>query len=306
MTERTLDALDERLRSLGVPGAHRRRVVAEARDHLEELSAATDPETAVVRFGNVGEVARLVAAELATAATRRAALDTFGALALVGIAFAAALELVPLAGGWPDVFAGRISALGPVVAIALVVLSQVAFVSGCLAALRAVRIRGAGAVSDAELSLLRRRSAVALLAGAGTLAALAAFALDDRGLLAGWWVDGTLAASVLLLVPVALAGARLVLAARPAAQPGGEPGDVFDDLAPAFALAPIRRLALPDHPWRFALLTAAAVALAGTLAGWVAEGDVASGFVRGGFEAIALLICFSVLGRPLGLRRSPR
>lgn len=306
MIELTLDALDERLRTLGVPGAHRRGVVAEARDHLEELSVATDPETAVARFGDVDEVARLVAAELATAATRRAAFDTFGALALVGIAFAGALELLPLAGGWPDVFAGRISALGPVVAIALVVLSQVAFVSGCLAALRAVRIRGAGAVSGAELSLLRRRSAVALLAGAGTLAALAAFALDDSGLLAGWWVAGTLAVSVLLLVPVSVAGARLALAARPAAQPGGAPGDVFDDLAPVFALEPVRRLALPEHPWRFALLTAAAVALAGTFAGWVAEGDVASGFVRGGFEAIALLVCFSLLGRTLGLRRSPR
>jgi hypothetical protein len=42
----------------------------------------------------------------------------------------------------------------------------------------------------------------------------------------------------------------------------------------------------------------------GLVGGWYAEGDPGSGLVRGAFEAVALLACFAVLGRTLGLRRS--
>jgi hypothetical protein len=49
------------------------------------------------------------------------------------------------------------------------------------------------AVPDAELRLVRRRSAIALGAGAGTVLALAAFALDASGELAAWWAWATLA-----------------------------------------------------------------------------------------------------------------
>ena len=69
-------------------------------------------------------------------------------------------------------------------------------------------------------------------------------------------------------------------------------------------IEPARRLGLPMHPWRFALLIAASVGLLGFAAGWYAEGDPGSGVVRGGFEAVALLVCFAALGRTLGLRRS--
>lgn len=302
MIDPVLEELAARLDELGVRGKWRRRVLAEARDHLEELDAE-DEADAAGRFGDVGEVARLVAAGLATSRTRSAAFFVFGALALTGLVYTASLALVGPAGGWTDVTSGHAGAFGPLLAIALVVLPQVAFVSGCLALLRSVRIRRMP-VAEAELSLVRRRCTVALASGAATLLALGLMAANEAGALAAWWVVGTIAACVLLVIPLAFASVGVVRAGAPAALPGGGEGDVFDDLAPVFSNATVRRLDLPAHPWRFAALTAASVGLAGCAAGWYAEGDPGSGLVRGGFEAIALLACFALLGRVLGLRRS--
>jgi hypothetical protein len=78
---------------------------------------------------------------------------------------------------------------------------------------------------------------------------------------------------------------------------------VFDDLAPLLRLGPLRQLHLPEHPWRFAVMWAVAVGGVGFAGGWYVEGDPGSGLVRGVFEALALLVCFAVLGRILGLRR---
>jgi hypothetical protein len=186
----------------------------------------------------------------------------------------------------------------------MVVLPQIAFVAGCLALLRAVRVRRAHVVGDAELRLLRRRSGVALVAAAGTLLALATNALDIQGELADWWVWTTVVSCGVLALPLAFAGRSLARSARTAAAPVGAPRDIFDDLAPLFRFSAARWLGLLGHPWRFALACAAGVGMAGFAAGWYAEGDPGSGIVRGGFEAVALLICFAALGRILGLRRS--
>ena len=304
VTEAILGELADRLEALGVRGKWRSRVLAEARDHLEEL-AAEDEQDAAARFGDPGEVARLVAAQLANARTRSAAYETFGALALAGLALVASLALVPAAGGWPDIFSGRVAAAGPVVGLGLFVLPQIAFVSGCLALVRALRIRRVTA-TGVELGLLRRRSAVALAAGGASLVALAGDAVNSGGELAAWWTWTTVTACAVLTLPLAAAATRVAASATPEAPPGGAPGDVFDDLALLFALAPVRRLGLREHPWRFAALTAAAAGLAALAGGWYAEGDPGSGIARGGFEAIALLICFALLGRLLGLRQSKR
>ena len=306
MIDEVLDELTTRLDALGVRDGWRRRVLAEARDHLEELAAADGEEVAVDRFGDPGEVARLVAAQLATARTRAATYATFGALALVGLVFTASLALVPAAGGWPDLFDGKVRAAGPIAGLGLFFFPQIAFVSGCLALIHALRLRCAGACTEVELRLLRRRSAVGLAAGGAALVALAAAAVDLAGVLAGWWIWTTVVSCALLTIPVAAATTRLVRSTSPPALPGGRATDVFDDLAPLFALSPIRRLELPDHPWRFAALSAAAVGLVGVAGGWYAEGDPGSGIARGGFEAVALLICFALLGRLLGLRQSKR
>jgi hypothetical protein len=295
-----LAELARRLESLGVRGAEMERVLAEARNHLEEAQhAGGDP---VRRFGDAQQFARLVAVELVTARTRRATFGAFGALALAGAVYALAFALVPAAGGWPDIFAGRVGALGPLIAVAMVLLPQIAFVSGCLALLRALRMRNAPLVEHAQLDLLRRRSNIALGAATGTLVAVVLFAL--QGELAPWWTWATVAACVVLFLPLGVAARAVSGSVCPAAAPGGETGDVFDDLAPLLRLRPVRQLRLPGHPWRFAVLCAVAVGVAAFAAGWYAEGDPGSGLVRGIFEALALLICFAALGRKLGLRRS--
>ena len=306
MIEDVLRDLEHRLEGLGVGDEWRQRIVAEAGDHLAEAAEAAGEEGATLRFGNVETVAALVAAGLAGAKVRRGTYRAFAALAAAGIAFVGLLALVPAAGGWPDMFDGRIRATGPIAALALFVFPQVAFVSGCLALAQAHRLRRADACPEAELQLLRRRGAVALACGEAALLALALSAFDLTGVLAAWWVWVTVSACLVLSVPLAFAGVGIAHSAAPRALSEGRAGDVFQDFAPVFALDPIRRLDLPAHPLRFAALAAVAVWLAGLVFGWYAEGDAASGVVRGTFEAVALLICFAVLGRRLGLRRSRR
>jgi hypothetical protein len=303
MTDAFVREVAARLASLGVRGKALERVLAEVRDHLDESRRAGDSDPAA-SFGDPKEFARLVAFQVATANTRRAALGTFGVLALVGIAYTTLFALVPAAGGWADIFGGHVQALGPVLGIASVVFPQIAFVSGSLALLQALRIRRNDVVGREELALLRRRSNVALAAGAGALASIAGFAADFQGTMAGWWTWTTLATSVALLAPLAAASYVVSDSACPAAAPGGPIGDVFDDLAIVFRSEPVSRLRLPEHPWLFATICAAGVGGAAFVAGWYAEGDPGSGIVRGGFEAFALLVCFAGLGRLLGLRRS--
>ena len=292
MTDDFLRGLASSLDAVGVRGSAARRVLLEARDHLEE--AARDGEEDPAReFGDTQQVARLVAAELATGGTRRATFTSFGALALTGLGYVAVFALVPAAGGWTDLFGGRVAGAAPVLALGVALLPQIAFVAGTLALLRAFRMDRTPEAGAAELRLLRHQNWVALGAAGGTIAAVAACALDAQGDLASWWVWATLG----LCLALAPLGA-------PMAAPGAAAGDVFDDLDSIMRIAPLRRLGLPAHPWRFALLGAAAVGAVGFAGGWYAEGDPGSGLVRGGFEAVALVICFAALGRTLGLRRT--
>jgi hypothetical protein len=303
MSERFLSRLAGELATCGVHGSDAQRVLAEARDHLLEAAAAGEADAGEC-FGDPAEIARLVASELATARARRATFASFAALALTGVVYGLVFVLQGAAGGPPDIFGGRIGAVGPIAGIAMVVLPQLAFVSGCLALLRALRLGRTPAAGRAELGLLRARSRVALVAASGTLLALVAYSLDFAGDLGGWWVATTVGACVLLLVPLAGADLLVTRSARPLPAFEGEAGDVFDDLAPIIRRTPIGRLDLADHPWPFALLCAAVVGGLAFAAGWYAEGDPGSGLVRGGFEAAAFVISFAALGRKLGLRRS--
>jgi hypothetical protein len=302
--EAFLDELVARLAAVGVRGGPARRIVAEARDHLHEAAREAGEEAAIQRFGRADNLARTVAAELATGTTRRAVYGTFEALALAGVGYVIAFLLVPAAGGWPDLLGGRFPAVGVAAALGMAVLPQIAFVSGSLALLRAVRLRRRPAVVAAELRLLRRRSAIALVAGMGALAALATSAVDSVGSVAAWWTWTTEALCVVLFFVLVLATVGVMRSAAPTALEGGPAGDVFDDLAPVFRIELLRRLELPGHPWRFAFISAAAVGVAGFAGGFYAEGDPGSGLVRGGFEALALLGCFALFGRALGLRRA--
>ena len=301
MIDRALGELAAGLAHDGVPGHVGRRVRAEARDHLEEAAAQVGDEEAVRAFGPPRELARLVAAEVATTETRAAALATFTTLAVAGVVYAFLFLTLPHAGS-PDAFGGSVPGLGVVALLGIVFAPQVAFVSGCLSLLRVVRTRRRGALPAAELRVQRWRTGVALGAGLATLASLAAAALDFRHDLAAWWVAAALAASAALVLALGAVAVTISRSARPRALEGGSADDVFDDLAPVLELPPLRRLELPSHPWRFALLVGAVAAAAVALAG-IAGRDPLDGLVRAAAELVSVLGCFAVLGRPLGLRR---
>jgi HAAS len=302
-----LDELGRELRAAGVTGDRARRLLAEARDHLLELAAVDGEAEAVRRFGPAGEVASDAAAELATALGRRAAYGSFAALALAGAGYLSSLLLVQHAGGWPDIADGEIAVVGVATAIALVLLPQVAFVAGSLALLRILRSRHEPLLREPELGLVRRRAATGLAAGALTAASWALWAVEFRNaapLAEHEWVAFAIAGvSAAVVLALGAASVAISRAGRPRAATGGRTADVFDDFEPVFAWRPVARLDLPAHGWRFAVLAAAGVAATATILGWIAEGDPGGGLVRGVFEGAALLACFALLGRPLGLRR---
>ena len=301
MIERVLTELAVGLSEDGVSGRARRRVLAEARDHLEEATAAVGEDEAVRAFGPPRELAGLVAAEVATMATRAAALATFGVLGVAGLVYAVLFLTLPLA-GVPDVFGGSVPGLGVVVFAGIVFAPQVAFISGCLSLIRVVRMRRRGALATAELRLQRWRTGVAIAAGLVTFASLAVAALNFRHDLAVWWVVATLTASTSLMLVLGLVAVTIVRSARPRARGAGPADDVFDDLAPVLGLPALRRLELPGHPWRLALLVAAAASAPVALGGFV-DGDPFDGLIRASTEIAAVLGCFSLFGRSLGLRR---
>ena len=156
MIDGVLDELGAALDHDGVYGAARRRVLVEARDHLLEASAEISDAEAVHAFGSPRKLAGLVAAELATTATRTAALAMFAVLGVAGLVYAALFLTIPLAGS-PDVFGGSVPGLGILTFIGIVFAPQVAFVSGCLALIRVVRVRRRGALGADELRVQRWR-----------------------------------------------------------------------------------------------------------------------------------------------------
>jgi hypothetical protein len=277
MIERYLRELGTRLESRGVTGRSRARVLAETEDHLRELAAEHGEEGAVSRFGESGALARDIAAQLATTRTIRSTYGAFAALVLTGLGYVGFVAFVDHLGR-PDLFAGDHAALGLLAAMGLVLFPQLAFVSGGLALLRALRRRGHAVLSCEELDVMGRRSVVALGAGALTVASMILWAFEFRGL------TPILALSAAIAVVLGLASWGLARATWPQAVSGGPPEDVFDDL---------RLERFRAHPWRFALLVAAGVALVGLAFG---------GPIQAAFEATALFVCFALLGRPLALR----
>jgi hypothetical protein len=263
-----LERFGNELAHVGIRGRLRARILAEAGDHLAE----GDEE----RFGDPAELARLFANGLAADRSRRAALVSFGALAVVGVGFAAACLAIARA-GWPDIASGKWAPLGIVAALGLLVFPQFAFAAGLLAFLRAVRLRGAAA----EIALLLTRTRAAIVFGGLTLASLALYGIEFRL----WWLalEAAGLAAPLLLAVVAARNAAVVKSSVT-----GEAGDVFDDL-------PVR---LPPRPWLLCWATAAAAALA-TLAAAPNHEGIRNGIV----EVVLVLAGFLGLGKRLGLRR---
>src|SRR5205085_11875009 len=105
--------------------------------------------------------------------------------------YAAAFVGASFAGKPPPDTYPALAALAFAVAI---VAPQVAFVAGMLALVRSLR-RREPVLPSAELTVINRRTGIALLSGLVTMGALALFAFELRSEMAGWWVTFTLLAT---------------------------------------------------------------------------------------------------------------
>jgi hypothetical protein len=272
-----IDELSRELEAVGIRGRLRRRILTEAADHVQ-----CDPNAAA-RFGDPREVANTFAAELGARASRRAAVSAFFALGVAGLVYAIAWvgARPPAPDTWP--------VLAVLVFPVLIVGPQVSFVAGVLALVRTLR-RRERVLPSAELTVINRRTSVALGAGLATTAALAVFATVLHDAMPEWWVVSTLGGALVASALVLLAALPVAGASRFRPQVAGEAGDVFDDLG--FGRT---------DPWRFARR----VALAAGLVVWLAaalQGDPLDGAIQGTAEALACLGGFAVFGRHLGLR----
>jgi hypothetical protein len=284
LTEQYLRELAKELGAVGIRRSLRRRILAEVADHLHESG---DPAL----FGPPKLIAARFADELATAGARRAAF--FSVLALVPAAFAFAL-LLGLNRPGPDITSAKTLPLGLAAALVIALAPQISLAAGLLAVALAWRLRSAIAAPTAAITLLHRRAAVALGAGAATLAGLAVYAVEYARGLPGWWTTVAFATTGTAIVPVAGAAVALGAAARLRAQTAGPAGDVVDDLAPLLDRLPMR---LGGKPWRFCLLFAAAVAAFALVGGGLDEGPR-----NAAAEFVAVCASFAAFGRFLGLR----
>lgn len=190
-----VDELSRELGAVGIRGRLRRRILAEADDHLRSGGDEA-------RFGAPREIAARFAAELAPSVSRRGAYAAFAALAVAGGVYAAAFLSIATPSGALDLLPVAVAVVAP----------QVAFVCGSLALLRALRRPGDAAV-------VGRRAVVAVVSGLAAVAAVAYLA-DAAAISAAAGAAGLL---LLAAAPRTVAAARL-------RAPGAVVGDLRDDL----------------------------------------------------------------------------
>lgn len=278
-----LNDLDRELTGLRIPAGRRRRILAELEDHL-----GCDPGS-VERLGGPTLIARRFADELGTACARRAAVALFAALAPFGLLFGVLFALLGAAGFTTS----DPNLVGPAVILG----TQIAFVGGTLALLRAWRLRHEPAVSAAQAAVVRRRTVLGLAGGAVTFAGIVTGASNNPPHVASWFEPLAYATAAVGAVTLTAATVVLVQAYRlRPTSPGPAAGDLETDLGP---LVPP---SLRGSPWRLALTIAGLVALCIAIAG-VIQSDPFDGVARALADAAACLAGFAVLGRPLGLRR---
>ena len=274
-----LAELSRELEQVGIRGRLRRRILAESEDHLR-----SDPE-ALERFGSPAALANTFAAELGARASRRAAVGAFAALAFAGAVFAVSFLSGAFAGQpAPDTWPVLAQLALPV----LIVAPQVSFVAGSLALVRVLR-RREPVLPSSELTVICRRTGVALISGLVTMSVLALIAFELSADVAAWWVALTLIGTALATPLLLLAALPTSSAARLHPRVAGSAGDLFDDLG------------FRTDPWRFAGLLATGLGLLVFLAA-ARQGDPFEGALNGAAEALACLSGFAVFGRYLGLR----
>jgi hypothetical protein len=275
--------LGRELSAVGITGRGRRRILDEFADHL-----SCDPGA---QLGEPRALARQFANEVGSARARRAAVVSFGALALAGSLFGLAFVTSDALFGVTPKSASEIGQIAIALAI---VFAQISFVAGTLAALRWVQRRGSGVLPAAEAKVIVRRAAVGVICGIVTMACLGTAAIAYHRFQATAWVTfavivaGIGIAALLASLPAIWEAARV----RPVAD--GDAGDIFDDLG---GLVP---RPLDGRPWLLAVVVSAAVAAAITLVAVPAQ-DTYDGAVRGVIDALLCMLGFATLGRYLGL-----
>ena len=270
----------------------RRRILAEAEDHLRCAAEAGDERAAIAAFGPPELVARRFAEELAHAGAARA---TWAALAVVAL------------------FGALVAAGSPGDAIPWFA-AQIA-VHVCRAQRRARLASPPDTrVPAGKLRFVNRGVGVAL--GAVLVAAASDLATGNQ--VAGAGLVGIAAVAAALV----LAGARLRLRGLAAAADEPAADDAFDDVlalaGPVLARVPARGVAerlagaARARPWLFCLLVAGMAGGALAVSHGVGEPPdrLASGIAAGAalfvIEGGAVVICFALLGRFLGIRGAGR
>lgn len=267
------------------------RILAEFQDHL-----SVDPDA---DFGEPEAIARQFADELGTSLARSAALKTFAALVVCGVAVFAALLNVGDTYNWVNYNTGPVDISWFKIGIFLAVfVGQVSVAAGCLALLAATRLARIPVISATEARNLRRRAAVAWVSGAITVTLLALMALVvPTAYQANWEVAvliaaGACGAALLTALPSIVRAAWV----KPAA--AGATPDLLEELTPFLPACTTRLLT----PWRcaFVLATASAAAL---VAVGIFNDELFTGVLRGVAEGVLCLAGFSLLGRFLGMVR---
>jgi len=283
-----LQILADELAARGVSGRARHRIVLELRDHI-----ACEPGCEE-RLGDPGALAATFADELASARSRRSALSAFGALAVTAVALAIS-QLMLGRVGYPGFDHGLTPALFWPALVGMFLAPQVALVSGTLAALRAVRRRGAIVLPAAELALITRRTRIALAAGLATVAGMELYVLNFSQRLPSWWLGLTgglalVAGGALICAWRSLDGAVRLRSSTP-----GPAGNIFDDL-------PVLRWRwLRARPWRLGVLAALLAGVMMAVFEAHAEHSLAEGVQRGVVEGLVAALGLAVLGRAMGV-----
>jgi hypothetical protein len=276
----TIEAYLAELRAaLRVRGAARRRFLAECRDHLADAAAERGEPAAVEAFGPAAAVAAAFDAEIAaTRGVRSTWLSAAGVIATAGSTLALIHAASPAAAApalWTAVF---------------FIAAQLAGVAIALAFLQALVVRRDGA-APAELMLLARRNACALVASGVTMLAAGA-AVPGKGsaplLLAGPVLAIAAFGSIVRarMLTRRLEGARARVVHGPLADLAGLTGLPLGSIGALELLAPTVALA-------------AVAAFVRDLAD--EQATVNGALLTGAIEGAAVVACLLAFGRALGL-----
>jgi hypothetical protein len=312
-----LDELDRELRLTRTP---RRRLLAEAADHLsasaDEIAASglargEAERAAVRRFGDAVFVARRFAYAVASTAARTALIWAATACTAYAVAAAAFILMAP---DWLRDF--------PQGAPSMLAL-QVALVALVVSAVRALRLRRALLIDELRVRLIGNGVVIATLAIAGASALELLLALTrpaaapwrDASTIIAIYAVAAATAFVATLVAVATLARTRALAAMPRPRGDELPAGVeslVDDVAEAAPpLRPVVAL-MTSRPVAGCASTAALAFVAMALVD--AVGNRAAGHgsqlvgaaATGLFEAIAVVVAYATLARALGLGGSLR